>query len=384
MKTIEPGIRDTDPSTQFPKGGYQARLTYRGSQHERTFARLADARRWRNDTLTDLRRGQFVDDAKGLVPLREVTEQWIAAALDLKPKTKAGYESILNKPDGVLETFGRVPIGRIRRADIQAWIGDLSVDASPNTVRNAYRVLTPIFNFAIEHELIRISPASGIKLPKAAGHEEMHFLTPEQVRLLADEITSPYGTLVTFAAYTGLRAGELGGLRVKHLNLLRKRVDVRESVADVNGKLYFGPPKSRSSIRSVPLPAFLVEQITAYLDDRPKSKEDLVFTAKNGGPMRHGNFYRRHFKPAVQRVSAFPPELASLRFHDLRHTYAAFLIDQGAHPKMIQQCLGHSSITTTLDVYGHLFPSMDEQLGAKLDDIFRNGNGDNVVLPFAP
>src|SRR5207248_8956630 len=102
----------------------------------------------------------------------------------------------------------------------------------------------------------------------------------------------------------------------------------------------------------------------------------LVFTAPSGGAIRHHNFYSRQFRPAVRRAVAqtagqgqdgFPE---GLRFHDLRHTCAALLVAQGAHPRAIMERLGHSSISVTLNTYGHLFPSVDEALTDRLDSVF--------------
>ncbi len=92
-----------------------------------------------------------------------------------------------------------------------------------------------------------------------------------------------------------------------------------------------------------------------------------MFVSPEGGTLNHKNFYRRHFKPAIA-AAGLPPQT---RFHDLRHTCAALCIALGAHPKAIQERLGHSSITVTLDRYGHLFPKLDETLTARLGDLHR-------------
>ena len=106
--------------------------------------------------------------------------------------------------------------------------------------------------------------------------------------------------------------------------------------------------------------------LAAHLDRLPEPGPDaLVFTSLEGAPLRQGNFSRRHFKPAVR--AALPERLHGLRFHDLRHTAASLLIAAGAHPKAIQEHLGHRDITTTLNVYGHLLPSAREALAAALD-----------------
>ncbi len=129
-----------------------------------------------------------------------------------------------------------------------------------------------------------------------------------------------YGTLIRFAAHTGLRAGEIGALRLGRLDLLRGKVGVAESLADVGSHLEFGSTKTYAR-RHVPLPSFLRDELRQSLALRPCSTDDLVFSAPRGGPLRHGLFYKRSFKPAV--AAAGLPE--QLRFHDLRHTYARVL-----------------------------------------------------------
>jgi integrase len=144
---------------------------------------------------------------------------------------------------------------------------------------------------------------------------------------------------------------------------------------DVNGKdldaadkgLIFGPTKNHTT-RTVSLPKFLREMLNEHLSSHlpgGDGPDALVFPGPLGGPLRHNNFYRRHFKKAVK--AALPADKHGLRFHDLRHTCASLLIAAGAHPKAIQERLGHSSIQITMDRYGHLLPSVDAALVEMLD-----------------
>ncbi len=138
-----------------------------------------------------------------------------------------------------------------------------------------------------------------------------------------------------------------------------------QSVTEVHGHgMVFGPTKTYER-RTSPLMPSSREEPGALLATRPTGPDTLVFTSPDGGPLRHRNFYDRHFKPAVREAN-LP---ASMRFHDLRHTCAAMCIALGAHPKAIQERLGHSSITVTLDRYGHLFPSLGEALTAGLEQL---------------
>jgi integrase len=120
----------------------------------------------------------------------------------------------------------------------------------------------------------------------------------------------------------------------------------------------------------VSIPRFLVELLAHNLARFP-SEDGYVFTSLKGGPLRR-SFYPRHYKPAVERAD-LPTRL---RFHDLRHTCAALLIAQGAHPKEIQERLGHSTIKLTFDRYGHLLPTLDERLRDGLDATWRAADAD--------
>lgn len=140
----------------------------------------------------------------------------------------------------------------------------------------------------------------------------------------------------------------------------------------VGGRTEAGPPKTNVR-RTVAIPRILCEDLGAYLAarsreaGRPLRSEEYVFTAPEGGPLRRDLLHKRYIRPAVLKAGV--PE--GLRVHDLRHTCASLLIGLGAQPKVIQERLGHSSIMVTMDVYGHLFPSLNEALTERLDEVFR-------------
>ena len=118
--------------------------------------------------------------------------------------------------------------------------------------------------------------------------------------------------------------------------------------------------------RPVPVPASLAAELAAHSEQLASS--EFLWTSPLGGPFRYGNWFKRHFKPAVARAALEE----GTRFHDLRHSYAAMLISKGAHPRSIMERLGHSTITVTLDTYGHLFPGLEAALDDKLDDLYRD------------
>jgi integrase len=161
--------------------------------------------------------------------------------------------------------------------------------------------------------------------------------------------------------YTGLRWGEATALRVCDIDLGRRRVDVRRAFSDVGGKIILGTPKSHLA-RTVPLPRFLVAELAALVEG--KNPDDLVFTTASGTVLRLANWRQGVFL-AARKLAGISDRF---RIHDLRHTAAALMVQAGYPPKMLQAILGHASITTTLDLYGHLYPGDMDKYADRLDD----------------
>ncbi len=334
-------------------------------RYEKVFRRKDEAERWLVQQSNAQLTGTHIDPRNADRPFRDVVVLFRDTWIDLEPKTKAGYESIIEKR--LLPEFGNRKVSSITTAVVQKYVNRLSAEGlSAATVRNVYACMRTALNAAVTQRLILVNPCLGVKLPRM-HREEMLFLTADEVRALADKITPYYRTLILTAAYTGLRAGELLALRRADVDLLRGVVQVRRALKEVNGHLYFGPTKTHAH-RTVSLPRFLRDEFDAHLS-RPlpggNGPEALVFPGPQGGPLRHGNFYGRHYKPAVR--AALPAAKHGLRFHDLRHTCVSLLIAAGVHAKAIQERLGHSSIQITMDRYGHLLPSLDEAATDALD-----------------
>jgi integrase len=153
---------------------------------------------------------------------------------------------------------------------------------------------------------------------------------------------------------------------------MKRTMEISEALTVVGGRTEVGPTKTYAR-RTVGIPRSLCDDLGAHLADRvaaldrPLDPDDYVFTAPRGGPLRRDLLFKRFVRPAIDAAN-LPP---NLRLHDLRHSCAALLIELGAHPKAIQERLGHSSITVTMDVYGHLFPAINEALTDRLDEIFQ-------------
>jgi integrase len=334
-----------------------------GRERSKVFRTRREAERFLARVDTSIQRGDWRDPQLAKIPFEEYASAWLDSTKHLRPGTRANVESRLRRH--ILPAFCEYPIGAIQPAAVRSWVAEL-VDSglSSSSVNATYRTFARIMALAEVDGLIARSPCIGVALAKETSHQEVHFLDAAEVARLAGATDERYRALIFAAAYTGLRWGELAAVRVERVNFLRGTVSVVEALTEVNGHIRIGPTKTGAH-RTVSLPRFLVEMLSEQVRLYP-SPTGLLFTSAEGTPLRR-NFYRRHFKPAV--VAAGLPD--GLRFHDLRHTCAAMLIAQGAHPKEIQERLGHSTIRLTFDRYGHLFPSLDDRLRDGLEAAYR-------------
>lgn len=347
-------IRKTD------KGRWKAR--YRApdrSTRSKTFDRKVDAERWLRAELAKRDRGEWVDPALSSTTFADWLPRWEATRSNLAASTLAMQAALLQ--NHVEPWFGDWPLGTVLPTDMQAFIADLEAKGlSASTIRQCYLIAKGVFDSATDAGVIARTPARKVTLPRLPDHE-MRFLTRDEVDELA-AAASDYRAVVLTAAYTGARFGELAALSIDRLDLLRRRLTIAHTLSDVQGQWSLKLPKTAASRRQVALPRFLCDALSQHLAAVPPASDGFVFQAPRGGPMRRSNFRRRVWLPAVRRSVGEP-----MRFHDLRHTHVALLIAQGEHPKTIQARLGHASIATTLDTYGHLFEGLDEAAADRLD-----------------
>lgn len=355
-------VSELPPGIRRRNGKFQARYYSGGYLRARTFDKKSDAIMFKTTVEADKIRGDLPNPKLGTMKLRDWTDQWLAELTYLKPKTKASYASALRTH--VIPALGHTQIGKLQQSDVAAWVNAMAKSGvSGSRVSESYKVLRAMLTVAEQRNMIRRSPCFGIRLPHQ-GRREPRFLTAEQVRDIADRIAEPYRTLIYLLAYGGLRWGEVCALRRRRVHIDKQRLTVAESLAEVNGEFHWGETKT-GRIRTVAIPRFLCALLAAQLEGLPDNPDTLIFTAPDGGPLRNNWFHRRVWDPA--RDAADVP--TDLRIHDLRQTCASLLISQGAHPKMIQSHLGHSTIAVTFDVYGHIFDADRDAMADGLDEI---------------
>jgi integrase len=330
----------------------------------KSFATKGKADDWLEDQGVDTRRGEWVDPRLGKISLREFSESWLDGRR-VRPTTLARDEAYIKSL--ILPAFGNRNLNRLTTDDVRRWIAELEgAGRAPSTVRKAYQLLGQMIRQAVDDGRLARSPLPRRPNLPTPDHEEMKIITPAQVHGLAQAIDPRYRVMVLTAAYTGLRWGETAGLQLPNVDLLRRNLRVAGTLVEVSGQVSLGPPKTKRSARKLSISSTLADEIGTHIGRYP-DPGGWIFSAPEGGPIRATNWRRRVWAPAVAEVGLEP-----LRFHDLRHTHASMLIAQGEHPKVIAERLGHSSITVTLDVYGHLMPGIDELVAERLEATFRS------------
>ena len=292
-----------------------------------------------------------------------------------------------------------VPLARIDHTSVQQWITALGEGLAPATVAQCHRIMSAVMRAAVWDRLIAASPCEGIRLPKlrrtAEGGQTVSRL---EFAVLLPQVPHRWRALVAVAGGTGLRWGECVGLRWDVVDLDRATVTVIRVAVEVAGhvtdKAY---PKSRAGRRTVPLPPFAVEQLRAHRKHYDPGPSGQVFTNEVGGPPRRTLFRARVWRPSLVRaellgsvqqvgprawraswttaegriesIECFTRTSAvaavarsasgGLRFHDLRHSYATWLVSDGVPINDVQRVMGHEQASTTLNMYTHAASETD-------------------------
>jgi integrase len=340
-----------------------------GRHHSKSFRRKVDAEKWLHVEESKSIRGEWVDPTAGKIIYREWSERWLEGIHSVKPKTLAGYESLLRSR--VLPVFAGTELRRISTSAVRSWVAAMVDEGlSPARIRQALQVLHASLAVAVDDGLIARNPTDRVK-PPAVHKRRQLFLTADQVAKLAEAAESRQegaGALVLILTYAGLRWGEVVALRWENIDTARRRVHIRESATEIAGRLEWGTPKTHE-VRTVIVPDFVIEGLG-------EPSGGLVFTAPRGGPLRHSNFTKGVWMPACA-ASGMP---GGLLIHDLRDTAASLAISAGASIKAVQRMLGHASAAMTLDTYGSLFDEDLEDLADRMQHRYGPGRDrDNVV-----
>jgi integrase len=352
-------------SSYSTAAGLRYRVRYRKPDRSQTdkrgFRTKREAEAYLIQVESDKQRGAFVDHTRSSLTVAEWAQGWLDAQLQLKPTTLSGYRHALDKH--VLPRWGHIRLADVAHADVQTWVTGMSKTLGPSAVRQTHLVLSGVMKYAVRDGRLARNPCDDVRLPRLVKRSR-GYLTHEQVAQLAEEL-GPQGDVVLFLAYTGLRWGEMAALKVRRLDMLRRRVEVAEAVSEPRGQLVWGTPKTHER-RSVPFPSLLLDPLAQRCAG--KGREDLVFAGADGGVLRGNNFRPRYFDPAIEQLHGLDEDFPKITPHDLRHTAASIAVSAGANVKAVQRMLGHASAAMTLDTYADLFDDDLDAVATAIDD----------------
>lgn len=354
-----------------------------GKEHARHFKLKKDAVRWLNEVTASVVTGMYVDPGAGRITFEAYAEQWRDSQV-WRPNTADQAKTSLKR---AYPLIGERPLDTLKPADIQGMVRRLSETLAPATIEVTYAYVASVLKNAATNRRIAKTPCDGIKLPEVV-HEQVDPLTIRQVEAIRDALPDRFKAMVTLSAGTGMRFGEVTGLTIDRILFLKRfiKVDRQWSKAkNEKGNIVagFGPPKTPSSNREIPLPDSVAVALSAHIKTYGIGVHDLVFVGERGAPLSRKNFARA-WRRALSKVRAADADAIAkskrsggdyeplnlpndITFHDLRHHYASLLIFAGLDIKTVQANLGHKSAQETLDTYAHLWPNTEDRTRQAVD-----------------
>lgn len=299
----------------------------------------------------------------------------------LRETTKVGYENCIYHH--IIPSVGQIPLNQLTQSDLQQFYARLKKSGrvhnsathgtatSNRMVRACHALCRACLEKAIAENLIAKNPSADCKLPPKKDREMQILSQSEMWRFLARAKEEGYYELFLLELSTGMRRGEILGLKWNDLNLANGTLRIARQVVEAGGKIVVQQPKTKRSMRTIILPAYMVE----ILADMKKNKIcEWVFPSpiKENMPRNPSAVYHR-CKIILERSGC-----KKVRFHDLRHTFATMAIENGMDIKTLSGMIGHSSAETTLNIYSHITDTMREQAAEKID---REIGGVNAMMP---
>jgi integrase len=343
------------------------RKTLYGKTRKEVAKKLANA-------LSD-REGGLIFDAEGL-KLREYLSRWLEDSVKdtVRNTTYERYEQISRTH--IIPMLGDVKLKGLSPTHVRGLYKEKRQTLSPRTVQYIHVTLHKALKQAVNDGLIPRNATEAVKPPQVR-REEIRPLTPEQVKQLLDAARGDrLESLYALAVHTGLRQGELLGLRWEDVDLESGSLHVKRTLTTARGGPRLAAPKTKGSRRRVSLTRGAVDALRAHLArqleeiDRAGSlwqENGLVFASLTGRPLDRHDLTSRQFKPLLERAG-LPRKT---RFHDLRHTCATLLLTKNVNPKVVSEMLGHSNIAITLDTYSHVLPNMQDSAARALEEALR-------------
>jgi integrase len=348
------------------------------------FGTKKEAEQALSSVLTKLDQGAYVEATKETVAT--FMRRWLdSIRASVRPSTYAGYENLIDAH--IVPKLGAVPLQRLTPAQLNSFYADLLAGGrrdgkgglSPRTVFYAHATIRKALAEAVRWQMLPRNIADLATPPKQRTMRELHTWSAAELGRFLEHIAGDrHYAGYYLAAFTGLRRGEVLGLRWRDVDLERGLLAVVQTVISIDYAVHLSTPKTAASRRAVALDPGTVEVLRAHrlrlVEERTAlglpwpSPDDLLFAEIDGRPLHPGQFSDR-FDRLVKGAS-----VPRVRFHDLRHTHASLMLTAGAHPKIVQERLGHANITVTLQTYSHVLPAMQEEAAAKFANVVYQGS----------
>lgn len=344
--------------TKRPNGMWRAR--YRdaeGKEHARHFKKktgVGSAQEWLDQETAGLVRGDWIDPRTGKTTFAEYFKDWSARQVWVEGTVEAAKQAADSVP------FGLLPMRKIMRSHVEAWVKSMSQTLAPSTTKMRFNYVHMTFRAAVRDKVIREAPSDGVALPKRPRAEvTMQIPSPEQVasaRVLCPD--EKFVGFIAVCAYAGLRLGEAAGLQVGDVDFLRREIRVRRQIQGQTRATAKAVPPKAGSARTVYVDDELIKLLSAHVRDFGTWGDEGWLFGRGELLTRNsaGNLWRRT-RELVTGMDAFT-------LHDLRHFFASGLIADGCDVVTVQHALGHSAPTITLDTYSHLWPKAEERTRA--------------------
>lgn len=333
-----------------PKSKAQQGITFASESEAVTVQKLLDA----NGQSFQIAQEALVARQNGVPTVGEVIQEHIDMLVRPSAGTVRTYQTMLNLH--ISDVLGSVPVDRLDFRQITYWIRAMQKKgSSAKTIRNNHALIYSAMETAVMLKYRPDNPCRGVQLPSGEkAEDEARFLTHAEFGLILECMGERYKDFTAFLVMTGTRFGEATAVTVADVDLLSKPATLRINKAwkrDGSNGFYVGPTKTGAGRRTVALNPRLVEILIPLVASRPGS--DLLFTTRNGTRISHSIFWRNFWVPAIEAAQAKGLK-KDPRIHDLRHTHASWLIQDGVSLFTISRRLGHASTRTTEQVYGHL------------------------------
>nr|DAZ33125.1 MAG TPA: Integrase [Caudoviricetes sp.] len=256
----------------------------------------------------------------------------------------------------IIPELGNIQIKKINQKVIQQFINTKMQTVAPSSIKRFYNIINPSFRWAVEKKLMKYNPAENVTLPKVTP-KEVETFSPDEIKCLIEAARPKWlGDIINLAYRTGMRRGEIYGLKKDDISFDDKFLMVRRTVSALQpGDFLVHHPKTKRSTRRISLDDTSTEILKKRTEN---SSSEWVFVNQYGNPI--SPWYNTKYMHDACVKAGIRPRC----FHTLRHTHATVLLAKGVHPKIVQERLGHSNINMTLNIYSHVLPTMQ---GAAVD-----------------